>query len=110
LKSFSVSPFRSDQGAGFPARVDIEGALTETSIFRGREIPLMPRYRPGDHVIYHFRRPDLLKLQFRTGLSLPPFKVMRVLPGEDGEPAYQVQWPLEPYARIVREHELAPAG
>ena len=40
----------------------------------------MPRYRPGDHVIYHFRRPDLLKLQFRTGLSLPPFKVMRVLP------------------------------
>jgi hypothetical protein len=71
----------------------------------------MPRYRPGDHVIYHFRRPDLLKLQFRTGLSLPPFKVMRVLPaGEDGEPAHQVQWPLEPYARIVREHELAPAG
>jgi hypothetical protein len=69
----------------------------------------MPRYRPGDHVIYHFR--DLLKLQFRTGLRLPPFQIVRVLPaGEDGEPAYQVQWRLEPYARIVREHELTPAG
>jgi hypothetical protein len=30
--------------------------------------------------------------------------------GDDGEPTYQVQCPLEAYARIVREHELAPAG
>ena len=71
----------------------------------------MPRYRPGDHVIYQFRRPELLKLQFRTGLSLPLFQVVRVLPaGEDGEPTYQVQCRRESYARIVREHELAPAG
>ena len=71
----------------------------------------MPRYRPGDHVFFHFPRPELLKLQFRTGLSLPSFQVVRVLPaGDDGEPTYRVQCPLEAYARIVREHELAPAG
>ena len=71
----------------------------------------MPRYRPGDHVIYQFRRPEFLKLQFRTGFSMPPLQVVRVLPaGEDGEPTYQVQCPLEAHARIVREHELAPAG
>jgi hypothetical protein len=71
----------------------------------------MPRYRPGDHVFFHFPRPELLKLQFRTGLSLPSFQVVRVLPADDGgEPTYQVQCPLEAYARIVREHELAPAG
>jgi hypothetical protein len=40
-----------------------------------------------------------LERQFRTELSLPPFKVVRVLPtGEGSEPAYQVQWLLEPYA------------
>ena len=56
----------------------------------------MPRYRPGDHVFYQFRRPELLKLQFRTGFSLPPFQVVRVLPAdEDGQFTYQVQCPLE---------------
>jgi hypothetical protein len=36
---------------------------------------------------------------------------VRVLPAdEDGQFTYQVQCPLEAYARIVREHELAPAG
>ena len=71
----------------------------------------MPRYRPGDHVFYQFRRPELLKLQFRTGFSLPPLQVVRVLPAdEDGQFTYQVKCPLEAYARIVREHELAPAG
>jgi hypothetical protein len=71
----------------------------------------MPRYRPGDHVIYQFRRPEFLKLQFRSGSSLPLFQVVRVLPAdEDGQFTYQVQCPLEAYARIVREHELAPAG
>jgi hypothetical protein len=54
----------------------------------------MPRYRPGDHVFFHFHRPELLKLQFRTGWSLPPFQVVRVLPaGEGGEPTYEVQCP-----------------
>ena len=71
----------------------------------------MPRYSPGDHVFFHLSRPELLKLQFRTGMSLPPFRVVRVLPADgDGEPTYQVQCALESYARIVREHELAPAG
>jgi hypothetical protein len=45
---------------------------------------------------------DVLDLLLAPAFELPA--------GEDGEPAYQVQWPLEPYARIVREHELAPAG
>jgi hypothetical protein len=50
----------------------------------------MPRYNPGDHVLFHFRRPDLVRLQFRTGSGLPPtFRVIRVLPAEhDGEPVY----------------------
>jgi hypothetical protein len=72
----------------------------------------MPRYRPGDQVLFHFHRPDLIRLQFRTGSGLPPtFEVVRVLPlGEDGEPSYQVRCTTEPYARVVREHELAPAA
>jgi hypothetical protein len=72
----------------------------------------MPRYNPGDHVLFHFRRPDLVRLQFRTGSGLPPtFRVIRVLPAEhDGEPVYQVQGPLEPYARVAKEHELAPGA
>jgi hypothetical protein len=70
----------------------------------------MPRYRPGDHVLFHLPRPDLMRLQFRTGSGLrPTFQVVRVLPvGHDGETSYQVQCPLEPYARVVKEHELAP--
>ena len=72
----------------------------------------MPRYRPGDHVLFHFHRPDLMRLQFRTGSGLPPtFQVVRVLPtGHDGEALYQVQCPSEPYGRVVKEHELAPVA
>jgi hypothetical protein len=72
----------------------------------------MPKFRPGDQVLYHFRRPDLIRLQFRTGSGLPPtFQVMRVLPADaDGEPTYQVQCPWEPYARVAKEHELAPVA
>src|SRR5215207_5854131 len=71
---------RSDsQQAGFLARTDLEGAQSTRRVAtRGRERPLMPRYRPGDHVFFHFPCPDLLKLQFRTGLSLPSFQVVRV--------------------------------
>jgi hypothetical protein len=70
----------------------------------------MPRYRPGDQVLFHFPRPELLRIQFRTGAGSPPaFQVVRVLPaGDDGEPSYQVQCALEPYARVVKEHELEP--
>ena len=72
----------------------------------------MARYRPGDQVLFHFHRADLLRLQFRTGAGLQPrFQVVRVLPaGDDGEPSYQVQSQSEPYARVVREHELAPVA
>jgi hypothetical protein len=72
----------------------------------------MPRYRPGDHVLFHFRRPDLIQIQFRTGSALrPTFHVVRVLPtGDDGEPSYQVRCPSETFARVAKEHELAPAG
>jgi hypothetical protein len=71
----------------------------------------MPRYQPGDHVLFHFRRPDLIQIQFRRGSASPPsFQVVRVLPlGHDGEPTYQVRCPAEPYARVAKEHELAPA-
>jgi hypothetical protein len=71
----------------------------------------MPRYSPGDQVLFQFRRPDLIRFQFRTGSGLPPtFQVLRVLPtGSDGESSYQVQCPSELYARVAREHELAPA-
>jgi hypothetical protein len=70
----------------------------------------MPRYRPGDHVLFHLRRPALLQIQFRTGSASPPtFEVIRVLPaGDDGEPSYQVRCPSEAYARVAKEHELAP--
>lgn len=72
----------------------------------------MPRFRPGDHVVFHFPRPDLVRLQFRTGSGLlPTFQVLRVLPpGEDGEPGYHIQCPLEPYARVAKEHELTPVS
>jgi hypothetical protein len=72
----------------------------------------MPRFRPGDHVICHLYRYDLIRLQFRTGSgSMPAFEVVRVLPaGEDGEHSYLVRCPAEPYARVVKEHELAPAA
>jgi hypothetical protein len=72
----------------------------------------MPRFRPGDQVLFQFRRPDLVRLQFRTGSGLPPvFQVLRVLPmGDDGEPAYHVQCPTEPHGRVVKEHELTAAG
>ena len=72
----------------------------------------MPRFRPGDHVLFQFRRPDLVRIQFRTGSGLPPtFEVVRVLPpSDDGEPGYQIRCPAEPYTRVAKEHELAPAG
>jgi hypothetical protein len=43
---------------------------------------------------------------------LPPtFRILKVLPpGDDGETAYHVQCPSEPYARVVKEHELTPAA
>jgi hypothetical protein len=51
----------------------------------------------------------MIKLTIRTGM-LPAFEVVRVLPaGQDGEHSYQVQCSAEPYARVVKEHELAPA-
>ena len=72
----------------------------------------MARYRPGDHVLCVFHRYDLIRLQLRTGSSLPPaFEVLRVLPaGDDGEHSYQVRCSAEPYSRVVKEHELAPAA
>jgi hypothetical protein len=71
----------------------------------------MPRFRPGDNVLLQFRRPDLIRLQFRDGSGLPPtFQVLRVLPpGDDGEPGYHIRCASEPYARVAKEHELAPA-
>jgi len=74
--------------------------------------PLMPRYRPGDHVLVQFHRYELLRFQLRTGAgSPPPFEVIRVLPaGHDGEHSSQVRCPFEPHARVAKEHELAPAG
>ena len=69
----------------------------------------MPRYRPGDHVVVQFHRYEMIKLTIRTGM-LPAFEVVRLLPaGHDGEHSYQVQCSAEPYARVVKEHELAPA-
>ena len=72
----------------------------------------MPRYRPGDHVLFHFYRHDLIRLQIRTGSSWPPeFEVLRVLPaGHDREHAYEVRCQPEPYARVAKEHELPPAA
>ena len=70
----------------------------------------MPRYQAGDRVLFRFDRYDLLRLQSKTGCpQSPTFEVLRVLPaGEDGIPAYQVKCPLEPYGRVVKEHELSP--
>jgi hypothetical protein len=72
----------------------------------------MPRYRLGDHVLFYLPRYDLIRLQRRVGLEAPPaFEVIRVLPAEhDGEHSYQVRCPSEPYARVAKEHELAPAA
>ncbi len=71
----------------------------------------MSRYRPGDHVLFQLSRYELMRLQKRTGSSaLPAFKVVRILPiGDDGEYSYHVQCSSEAYARVAREHELAPA-
>ena len=73
---------------------------------------LMSRYRPGDHVLCHFYRYDLISLQLRTGSSSPPaFEIVRVLPaGDDGEHSYYVRCSFEPYSRVIKEHELAPAA
>ena len=70
----------------------------------------MRRYRPGDHVVFHFSRYELIRIQFRAGSGLPPaFEVLRVLPaGEDGQHSYQVRSAVEPYARVAKEYELAP--
>jgi hypothetical protein len=72
----------------------------------------MPKFSLGDQVLYHFRRPDLIRIRFRTGSGLPlTFEVMRVLPADvTREHAYQVRSPLEPFARVVKEHELAPVA
>jgi hypothetical protein len=51
----------------------------------------------------------MIKLTIRAGM-LPAFEVVRVLPAShDVEHSYQVQCSAEPYARVVKEHELAPA-
>ena len=80
-------------------------------ILAGGGDPLMPRYTPGDHVLLQLSRYELLRLQFRTGeLSLPTCRVLRVFPaGHDGVHSYEVQRSSEPYSRVAREHELAPA-